>query len=127
MDDIKVSKVRTGLLAPEIKSKGSLLNGDDSYAWLMKREGLIGWTYSFNPYAIVLLHFAKLISCQGRAQKNVKIASNTHLKCYIHKYQMLIGSFNLTYPTIEDLSVLVTDKILINHMHNQFTQHWKRL
>jgi hypothetical protein len=40
---------------------------------------------------------------------------------------MLIGSFNLTAPTIEDLCVEVADQSLIAFMRIQFRKHWKAL
>lgn len=40
---------------------------------------------------------------------------------------MLIGSLNLTFPTIEDLGVLISDKATVNMFRVLFREQWKQL
>ncbi len=126
MDEIQISKVRLGTRIPPIRSKGKLLNADDSYMWILRRKHLVGWTFSITK--VHVKSFDRLIAgCGLQPFPNVKYAGNVHLKCYIDKKEMLIGSYNLTSPTIEDLCVLVTDITSINHMRIQFNKHWRTL
>jgi hypothetical protein len=127
MDTIPTSKVRLRVAVPPIPSKGKLLNGENSLDWIIERKHLVGWTYNFNVSCRAWQSFDRLISCQGRASKNVRIANNTHIKCYIGRDSMLIGSFNLTFPTVQDLCIEVKDFVLINYMRRMFNQHWKAL
>ena len=127
MDTIPISRVKLNVALPFIQSKGKLLNADSSYLWLLRHKKLIGWTYNYNWGCQAIRNFDKLIACQGRPSKTVRIANNTHIKCYISKDSMLIGSFNLTYPTVQDLCLEVTDVVLRNYMRRMFNQHWKAL
>jgi len=119
--------VRVGLRLPVVQSRGRLLNGDDVFVWISKRKNLVGWTYSYNPSCILLRRFKSLIAGTGRPCTNVRIATNTHIKCYIDRDSMLVGSFNLTEPTIQDLCVEIKDQSLIAHMRIQFRKHWNIL
>jgi hypothetical protein len=127
MIKLNLSKVKLRFGLSEFKSKGYLLNATDSYEWIHTRENLIGWTYNFNRLCSLWQHFDKLISCQGVPAKQVRIANNTHMKCYIHKRSMLVTSFNLTFPTINDLGVEIKDVALCNYMKILFNKHWKEL
>jgi hypothetical protein len=40
---------------------------------------------------------------------------------------MLVTSFNLTYPSVIDLGVLVENYSLTSYMRLQFRKHWKSL
>jgi hypothetical protein len=127
MDTIPTSKVKLRTALPLIATKGKLLNADDCYDWIFNRSKLIGWTYNFNRMCCLWQHFEKLISCQGQPAKQVRIANNTHIKCYIGKDSMLVGSFNLTQATVQDLCIEVKDIVLLNYMRRMFNQHWKAL
>jgi hypothetical protein len=127
MDTIPTSRVRLRTSVPDIQSKGRLLNAIDCHVWILKRKHLIGWTYNFNRMSRLWQCFDRLISCQGSPAKQVRIANNTHIKCYIGKDSMLIGSFNLTFPTVQDLCIEVRDIALCNYMRRMFNQHWKAL
>jgi hypothetical protein len=125
--DIPLKQVRVGQRLPPFKVKGKLLDGDGAFLWIHRRKDLIGWTYSFNPKCVLLKRFKYLIACVGAPCSNVRIAGNIHVKCYIDQRSMLIGSFNLTNPTIQDLCIEVTDQSLVAHMRIQFRKHWKLL
>jgi len=120
-----LSKVRLGRQLPPLETRGKLLNGEETFLWIYKRRDLVGWTYSVRrPLA---LRFKQLIAYVGEPAPNIKFAQNVHMKCYIDKKSMLIGSFNLTAPTIEDLCVEITDQSLVAFMRIQFRKHWKAL
>jgi hypothetical protein len=125
--DIPLKQIRVGQRLPAIKLKGRLLDADGAFLWIYRRKDLIGWTYSYNPRCVLLKRFKYLIACVGIPSSNVRIAGNIHVKCYIDKKSMLIGSFNLTEPTIQDLCVEVTDQSLVAHMRIQFRKHWDLL
>lgn len=127
MHTLRLSQIKLGNYIPPLRSSKSLLNGEDSYLWIKEHKPLVGWTYDYNPHAILIESFERLISCKGLARKNVRIANNVHVKCYIHTNVMLIGSFNLTFPTIVDLCYLVTDKKAVDFYREQFEEHWKHL
>lgn len=114
---------------PELSSFGNLLNAKDSFAWLHENPGFSGWTYSLNPRVWTLLQPKQLIVDRytDPANSRIRVASACHIKCYFTDSTMLIGSFNLTAPTIEDLSVLVKDRKAVAHMKKQFKLHWKYL
>lgn len=127
MDTIPTSRVRLNVALSLIPSKGRLLNGDASFNWIFARKNLIGWTYNFNASCVLWKRFDRLISCQGRASQRIRIAGNTHMKCYIDKKSMLVTSFNLTYSTINDMGIEVIDIVLCNYMRRMFNKHWKEL
>lgn len=127
MDTIPTSSVKVGISLSTIPSKGRMLNGVDSFNWIIWREKLVGWTYNYNWSTGVLSHFDRLISCRGREDRRVRLANNTHMKCYIGKKSMLITSFNLTYPTVNDMGMEVLDVALCNYMRRMFNKHWKEL
>src|SRR6266496_1576267 len=113
---VKISQVRLNTFLSPFPSKGHLLNADECYLWIRNRKRLIGWTYNFNIHCPLIKCFTRLISCQGQPSSTVRIANNTHIKCYIDKKSMLITSFNLTYPTVLDLGIVVSDIVLNNYM-----------
>lgn len=127
MDTIPTSRVKLRTTLSSIPSKGKLLNADDCYDWIFNRGKLVGWTYNFNRMCCLWQHFDKLISCLGQPAKQVRIANNTHIKCYISKDSMLIGSFNLTQATVQDFCIEVKDIVLCNYMRRMFNKHWKEL
>ena len=125
-NSIAVGNVQLGAILPEFCSRGVLLNGYDSDRWIRKRKDLIGWTFSFNVE--YLTYFKQLIVGISLVPSNkIKVARNNHTKCYIDKKEMLVGSFNLSRPTIEDLCIKVTVQSLIAFMRIQFRKHWKAL
>lgn len=120
----------------KLQSFGPLLNARDSFGWLHENKGFVGWTYTINPKVWTFLQPTRLIADRVKdlAEHNgkvynsrIRVATCCHIKCYISKTSMLIGSFNLTAPTIEDLCVLVKDKKQIVHMRKTFDCHWKAL
>lgn len=113
----------------ELQSYGRLLNAKDSLGWLMDNRGFIGWTYTVNLKLWSLLQPKQLIvdRCEKLYNSKIRVASCCHIKCYMSEYEMLIGSFNLTAPTIEDLCVFIQDKHEVSHMRKVFKQHWKAL
>jgi hypothetical protein len=124
--DIPLRHLRVGITLPPLASRGILLNGHDSDRWIRKRKDLIGWTFSF--HVEYLRYFKQLIVGVSLVPSaKLKVARNNHTKCYIDKREMLIGSFNLSHPTIEDLCVVIKDPSLIAHMRIQFRKHWKTL
>ena len=127
--EIPTSRTRLNLQLPELQTSGRLLNGMQTFSWIYDRKNLVGWTYSYNPAFILVTRFKQLIACVGLPRSNVRLAGNTHIKCYIDKKEqkMVIGSFNLTEPTINDLCIEITDRALVNHMRLQFSKHWKLL
>ena len=140
MQDLQTFCLKTFPPAPrltELLSFGSLLNATDSFAWLMENSGFVGWTYTINPKVWSLVQPSKLIIDRPGIladEKNdkvynsrIRVATCCHIKCYIGEKEMLVGSFNLTAPTIEDLCVVIKDKKQISHMRKTFTQHWKAL
>ena len=127
MDTISTSKVKLRTTLSQLSSKGKLLNADACYLWLLRRKNLVGWTYNYNWSCQAVRNFDKLIACQGKSSRTIRIANNTHIKCYIGKDTMLLGSFNLTYPTVQDFCIEVTDIVLRNYMRRMFNKHWKEL
>lgn len=125
--NLKLSQVRLAQSLSDFASKGKLLNGVDCFIWINRRKHLVGWTYNFNVFCNLYRHFDKLISCQGRPSKSIRIANNTHMKCYIDKKSMLVTSFNLSHATVNDLGIEVIDIALCNYMRRQFNKHWKEL
>lgn len=115
-----------------LESFGHLLDARDCDLWLRSQVALIGWTYSLNPVSLYLYDFRRVIS--GRVIEKphgcgtqIRFTCNNHIKCYITKSEMLIGSYNLSAPTIEDCAVRITSKAEIKHMRTQFERHWKSL
>lgn len=127
MNEIETSKVRLGTYLPSIPTCKNLLNGDDCYLWLLRHKNLIGWTYNYNPHCGLTALFDRLITCKGAARDNIRVAENTHIKCYIHKNTMLITSFNLSYPTVHDMGYIVMDVKAVSHMKLHFDIHWNKL
>jgi hypothetical protein len=125
--NIPLARVIVGRRLPELKVKGKLLDSDATFMWIYRRKDLVGWTYSFNPNTPLLKRFKQLIAGTGAPCANVRIACNTHIKCYIDRKSMLIGSFNLTGPSILDLCIEVTDPSLVATMRIQFRKHWNLL
>ena len=123
---VALSKVQLGGALPPFTSRGILLNSYDSDCWIRERRDLIGWTFSFNVE--YLTFFKQLIVGISLVPSNkIKVACGNHTKCYIHKKEMLVGSFNLSRPTIEDICVVVKDQSLVAFMRIQFRKHWKAL
>lgn len=123
---VRTSRVRLGGAAPYFQSKLDLLNCYDTIEWITTRRNLVGWTYSFAPK--YLTHFSRLIVGQGTIPyKQVKYASNVHQKCYIDKKEMLISSANLVDPTIQNVSFITRNPILINYMKILFNKQWRYL
>lgn len=123
---IPTSRVRLGGAAPHFQSKLDLLNCYDTMQWVTERRNLIGWTYSFDPEYVK--HFSRLIAGLGKQPfKQVKYASNVHQKCYIDKKEMLISSANLVQPTIQNVSFITRNPILINYMKILFNRQWRYL
>lgn len=127
MDTIKTSQLRLRIGLSVIPSKDKLLNADACYEWIFNRDHLIGWTYNFNASCPLWRRFDKLISCQGRPSQSIRIANNTHMKCYLSLTSMLITSFNLTYPTVNDMGIETSNIIYVNYMRRMFNKHWKEL
>jgi hypothetical protein len=127
MIEIETSKVRLGRHLTIVPSQKNLLNGEDCYMWLLRHKNLIGWTYNYNPHCGLTVLFDRLITCKGEPRNNIRIAENTHMKCYIHKCTMLVTSFNLSYPTVLDMGYVVTDMKAVAHMKMQFDKHWEQL
>lgn len=125
--ELKTSRVRVNRALSEFSSKGRLLNGLDCYTWVLRRKHLVGWTYNFNRLCTLWQRFDRLISCQGVPSHRIRIANNTHMKCYIDRKSMLVTSFNLTHATVNDLGIEVTDVTLCNYMRRLFNKHWKEL
>ena len=123
---VLTSRVRLGTKALYFQSKGDLLNCYDSIQWITKRRNLIGWTYSFDHE--YLHHFKRLIvGLSTRTFPQVKCAANVHQKIYIDKKEMLVSSANLVAPTIQNVSIIVRDPILINYMRILFNKQWRIL
>jgi hypothetical protein len=94
--------------------------------WVQERYKLIGWTYSYDPEWVT--HFTRLIAGTGRkAQDKVRYCPNIHQKVYIDKKEMLIGSANLVSPTIQNVSIIIRDPVLINYMRITFNLQWRKL
>lgn len=125
--NLPTARVRLNYGLSEFDSKGKLLNGRDCCIWVRDRRHLVGWTYNFNIHYGLYQSFDRLISCQGRPSKRIRIANNTHMKCYIDSKSMLVTSFNLTHPTVNDLGVEIQDIVLCNYMKRIFNKHWKEL
>ena len=126
MDTIKLAHIKTARVS-SIQSKGILLTGGEAYDWLKKRRNLKGWTYNYNEYCPLFHSFKQIITCKGKRHPKVKFADNVHLKCYMDLKVMIVGSFNLVYPTIEDLCVLIEQPGLVSFMRLQFRTHWNSL
>jgi hypothetical protein len=115
-----------GGAAPYFQSKLDLLNGYDSMEWVSSRKNLVGWTYSYDIDYVK--HFSRLIvGCKGATHKSIKFASNIHQKCYIDKKEMLVSSANLVAPTIQNVSFITRNPILINYMKITFNRQWRFL
>src|SRR6266536_1255191 len=112
MNTVKLSTVKLKPSLSWLESKGRLLNADACYIWIRRHDKLVGWTYNYNPSSCLIDYFARLISCLGPASKKVRIANNIHMKCYINKESMLVTSFNLSYPTVQDMGIEVFDIVL---------------
>jgi len=128
LDFVALSKVKVGSQAPPFDSKGVLLNAHGTWKWIKNRNNLIGWTYSFD--AQYLVHFKRLIVGRFtgvRLPPNIKFASNIHQKIYIDQKEMLVSSQNLVAPTIQNLSVVIRDQVLINYMKIIFNKQWRYL
>jgi len=120
----------------ELQSFGPLLNAKDAFDWLHGHPGFVGWTYTINAKVWTLLQPAKLIVDRAKdlVEPNGKIynsrirsATCCHIKCYLDKTWMLIGSLNLVAPTLEDFCVLIKDKKQIAFQLKQFNRCWKVL
>jgi hypothetical protein len=122
---VRTSRVRLGGAAPHFDSKLDLLNCYDTLRWIQSRRNLVGWTYSSDVDYVK--HFSRLIAGIGYANKQVKIASNVHQKVYIDKKEMLISSANLVAPTIQNVSFITRNPILINYMKILFNKQWRYL
>jgi hypothetical protein len=115
-----------GTRAPWFASKRDLLNCEDTMQWIKERYKLIGWTYSYDSEWIT--HFTRLIAGTGRKSiDKVKYCPNVHQKVYIHKREMLISSANLVSPTIQNVSIIIRDPVLINYMRITFNLQWRKL
>lgn len=116
-----------GNLLPAFKSSGNLLNAENTFQWVMKRNDLLGWTYTIQPG--ICCRFRRLIT--GRpldcVLANVRTATNCHIKCYIAKDSAVLGSFNLTLPTILDLSILITNRTQLKALRELHRSHWAAL
>jgi hypothetical protein len=123
---VRTSMVRLGGAAPHFESKLDLLNCYDTMYWIKSRRNLVGWTYSYDVDYVK--HFSRLIvGCKGASHKSIKFASNCHQKCYIDKKEMLISSANLVAPTIQNVSFITRNPILINYMKILFNRQWRYL
>lgn len=130
IDPLTINIVTTDLPEiPDLITPRGILTAEQCHMWLSVQSSLIGWTYSCNPLALRLYKFTKLICGvpYNWFPDHVRYACNTHIKCYIGPKAMLIGSYNLTAPTIQDCAVIVTDKKSIAAMKTQFSLHWKAL
>lgn len=127
METILTSHVKLQTSISQFKSKGRLLNALDCCRWIRDKRNLVGWTYNYNPSYGLCECFTRLISCQGRPSKRIRIANNTHMKCYISDKSMIITSFNLSAPTINDLGIEIKDVTYLNYMKTLFNKHWKEL
>lgn len=115
----------------EFRSNGNVLNATDAFSWLDAQDGdFVGFTYSINIKVWTMLQPSRLIADHinpDLVNSRIRLASCCHAKCYIGKTEMLIGSLNLVFPTIEDLCYLVKDKAAIRHMKKSFDVAWKAL
>jgi hypothetical protein len=127
LGNIPLSRVKLGRHLTPLRTKGMLMDGDQCYTWLLRQKNLLGWTYNYNDHCPLVARFKQLIVCIGPPRHNVRIANNVHLKCYMNSKSMLVTSFNLSYPSIIDLGVLVKDASLTSYMRLQFRKHWKSL
>lgn len=113
---------------PVFKVAG-LLNKDECWAWLKEQAGIVGWTFCYNRAVFSQISVARLIVCVGQPDTPnwVRYASNCHMKIYVGKTQALVGSFNLTWPTIEDAGILITKQSQVRALRQTFNKHWKHL
>lgn len=133
--NLDLSQVRVGFpRLLELRSFRTILNATDTVGWLdLHRDDFVGWTYSVTEAAIRMFKPKKLIIgnittvLPAYYWDRVKLASHCHIKCYIGPDEMLVGSFNLTAPSIEDMMVRVTDKVTVREVRGQFNKHWKAL
>lgn len=129
--NLDLTKVLVGKAVPDFRSLGIVYNSNDCVAWLKQQKSLIGWTYSFTPYGLSLYNFTRLIAgvCNGQHVNScrVRYANNIHAKCYLSDKSALIGSFNLTAPTIQDLAVVIVHKQTLQHLRREFNRQWKAL
>ena len=127
--NIGLSDIKLGNFLPPIESTIGILCAEDTVDWLKAQRLLIGWTFTLNENFAILLDIDRLIvgqPYQGNLGR-IKLARGTHIKCYIGKHEMYIGSMNLTEPTIEDVGVIIPNKKQIAHMRKQFELCWKSL
>jgi hypothetical protein len=123
--NVPTSRIRVGVKLPHWTSKGDLLNCYDSLQWIVSRFNLVGWTYSYDVG--YLDHFKRLIIGTGRPHFKVKHCPNVHQKVYLDKKQMLVSSANLVAPTIQNVSIIIRDPVLINYMRILFNKQWRIL
>jgi phosphatidylserine/phosphatidylglycerophosphate/cardiolipin synthase-like enzyme len=127
---VQTNLVHVGQSMEGFKSFGPILNSIDSDDWLQNQKSLIGWTYSSSALSLNWMKFERLIV--GRdfvsfSPTKIRCANNVHAKCYISKSSALLGSFNLTAPTVEDLCYLIKDKKIVEHLRKEFNRQWKAL
>ena len=126
--EIDTTKTKVGGWCPCFHGNKTILTAEDCHRWLMDQLDLIGWTYTVRACVVRQYSFKRLIANKtDQPISIVRLATNIHAKVYLTEKEMLIGSFNLTRPEIEDIAVLIKDQTQIKFMRNQFEKHWKAL
>jgi hypothetical protein len=129
MITLNTNMVELGVQLPPFESFNTIYNSTDCMLWCHGQNAISGWTYTFNPNVLRWARISKLIvgNFSGYKSKHVRYATHCHIKCYIGDSAALIGSFNLTQPTIEDMAVFIKDKKLLAHLRKQHKLHWNAL